>query len=126
MPWILDTRQGRITVKDATRLRARLARLEEACRAAPEIVILNAPDGACLYIGLGLRLAALGWIAPGGWPARHVAGSDDSGEILVYNCTGRCSEIPASQAVPVGQAIAATMEFFDSGRLSEELDWEDD
>jgi hypothetical protein len=126
MTWSLDTAQGRLPVADAKQLRTQLTQLHESNRAAPAIVMLNAPDGACLCIGLGHALASLSWIAPGGWPAKHVVGTDGTEGLLPYSCAGQYTEIPAGQAVPIEQAISVALEFFESGRLSEGVEWGDD
>lgn len=126
MSWSLDTTQGRLLISGAEQLRGHLVQLQGASRGAPAIVMLNAPDGACLCVGLGHDLASLSWIAPGGWPAKHVVGTDCTEGLLPYSCAGQYTEIPTGQAVSIEQAISVALEFFESGRLSESFEWGND
>jgi hypothetical protein len=89
--------------------------------------VLNAPDGATLAVGLGRDLSVLSYTAPGGWPSKHIVNQqapDD--ELVAYGFLGHFSEMPARYTASVSAAIDAAVEFFKSGRLSDELQWEDD
>jgi hypothetical protein len=126
MSWTLDNEVERFEIVDADQLRQHLLLLHEHARERPEIVTLNAPDGSCLAIGLGRNLSVMNYIAPGGWPARHVVGHQETDGLLQYRCFGQHSEIPSRNAVPIDNAIDAAVELFSSGQLTEHLRWEND
>ena len=127
MTWTLRITENQIeSITDVGQLRRRLSAIHEDAMAEPAFVMLTAPDGACLAVGLGRELSALSYTAPGGWPAKHVVGDEAVKGLIDYKFFGHFSEIPAREAIPVEQAMEAAVEFFVSGRLSEGLEWEDD
>jgi hypothetical protein len=127
MTWTIQTRaDGTEPVADAEQLRTRLSELQEQAKKAPFFVILNAPDGSNMAIGLGRDLSVLSYSTAGGWPAQHVVGDSHREGLLTYTYLGDFSEMPARYAIPVQEAIEATVEFFNSGRRTGRLTWEND
>jgi hypothetical protein len=125
MSWTLDVDSTRTDIIDADGLLRELLTLDQRAQGDPFVAILNAPDGACMCIGLGRPESVLNYIAPGGWPAKHSVGEDVDG-LLAYRLAGQISEIPMRCAVPRDQAIEAVLRFFATTTLDERLHWEDD
>ena len=127
MKWTLQIdEQSSEFIVDAERLGQRLRQLHELAQHDPFFAVVNAPDGSTLAIGLGRELSALSYTAPGGWPAKHVISSEAGEQLLSYKFLGHFSEMPASYAAPLAAAVGAAIEFFKTGKLSDQLHWEDD
>jgi hypothetical protein len=127
MKWSLQTEEGHVEhVATAGLLRERLLQLHDQAKHDPLFAVLNSPDGSSLAIGLGREWSVLSYTATGGWPARHVHGNDINEGLLNYKFFGHFSEMPARYAVVFSDALDAAVSFFESGRLSEKLQWEDD
>jgi hypothetical protein len=128
MNWTLQIEeQNSEPIVAAEQLSLRLNQLHEFSKGDPLFAVVNAPDGSTLAVGLGRELSVLSYTAPGGWPAKHVISNNADERLLSYRFLGHFSEIPASYAVPLEEAISATVEFFKTGgKLSNQLNWEDD
>ncbi len=126
MSWTLDNEENRFEIPNAEKLRQYLHEFHQHAQQKPVIVTLNAPDKSCLAIGLGRDLSVLNYIAPGGWPALHVVGDEANDGVIDYMCFGQFSQIPARNTIPIDRAIEAAVEFFNSGKLAEALQWEND
>ncbi|WP_422929192.1 Imm1 family immunity protein [Singulisphaera sp. PoT] len=126
MNWILQTATSEIYIVEAAQLERELWQLQSICYASPEIVTLNAPDGAFLCIGLGYDLVPLTWIASEGWPSKHLFGDVDINKLQSFMMGGHYTETPEAQTVPFERAIAVAIEFFETQTLSESVEWEDD
>jgi hypothetical protein len=125
MTWTLEVNDSLTKISDRDDLRMRLTKLNEQLSARPTTAVLNAPDGACLYVGLGHRLSTLNYIAPGGWPAKHSVGSETEGLYTLLFAGQQC-ELPAECMIPFDMALNAALTFFDETELAHDIDWEDD
>jgi len=127
MSWMLQIEEGQMEdVHDEVQLRRRLGELQEHARRKPMFVVLHAPNGSSLAIGLGREVSVLSYAVPGGWPARHAVGDETNDALITFDYFGHFSEMPARYAVPVETALEATVEFFNSGKPTDRLLWEED
>lgn len=125
MTWTLEIDDSLATITDRDDLRIRLNELNEQLSTRPATAVLNAPDGSCLYIGLGHRLSTLNYIAPGGWPAKHSVGAESDG-LYDFMFAGQLSELPAECMIPFDAALKAAIVYFDRIELDHDIDWEED
>lgn len=126
MGWTLEVHGQHFDIADARHLESELRGLQVVFRSEPEIIHLYAPDESSLSIWLGYDLVPLTWSAPEGWPSKHLFGIVDDSKILSFMMAGHHSEIPEALAVPFERAIAVAIEFFETQKLSESVEWEDD
>jgi hypothetical protein len=126
MNWTLQCGDTTWEIKDATALGQVLKQLHEEKADNPTIVHLCAPDGACLNVAVGDKRSVLNYIAPGGWPARHSVGNEDATGLIQYAVAHEITEFPARCSIPFAKAMPATLHFYVSKELAEDITWEDD
>jgi Immunity protein Imm1 len=91
----------------------------------PVLVQVQSPTGEILMIGIGGKLSVLDHIAAGGWPAQHSVG-DPTKETIAYRMGSYDSEMPKAYAIPCKIARKAVEHFYRTGRLLEDVTWEND
>ncbi|HYW80650.1 MAG TPA: Imm1 family immunity protein [Thermoguttaceae bacterium] len=125
MKWTLEVGDAATDVSGREELHEQLLEMNSRFSSRPTTAVLNAPDGSCLYVGLGHRLSTLNYIAPGGWPAKHSIGYETEG-LYEFLFAGQHSELPAECMIPFESALDAALKFFDTNQLDSTIEWADD
>jgi len=92
------------------------------------IVTVEAPDkGGSLAIGVGRDMSVLNYVPGSGDPPYLSSIGDLTGEgAIVFQFMGQWSEFPIRHAISLDSAREAVKHFFETGRLSDEIRWEED
>jgi len=92
----------------------------------PFMVAVARPDGSTLSIGLG-RDESVATHVPGSLdpPYLSMRGDPDRTEPIEFVSGGEMTEFAPQSAVPISAARRALVEFFRTGELSPEFDWEE-
>lgn len=93
--------------------------------ANPVLVQIIAPSGEIMVLGIGGELSVLDHLASDGRPAQHSVG-EPSNETIPYMMGIYEAEMPKAYAIPYRVARKAVDHFFLTGRLSEDVTWEND
>ncbi len=93
---------------------------------APLIVELFLDDGASLSIGLGQPLSVANYVPASLDPPylQSVADSSGANELAFYY-RGDYSEFPPESGIPVEEALAGLRHFLETGRLPENIKWQE-
>ncbi len=94
----------------------------------PVMAVVESPtNGDSLAIGLGRDVSVLNFVPGSGDPPYFTSlGTDMRDEPVQFNFMGEQSEFPMRNAIPLDAARNAVREFFESGRRSSSIEWEED
>ena len=126
MKWTLDVVKTHIEIANTVQLRKELIIAHRCAIHEPIIAMINAPDGSCLAVGLGLHRSVLNYIAPGGWPSRHAVDNKAGDGLVEYMLAGHVSQVQLRCTVNIDDAIDACIEFMETEKTTEKLEWQED
>lgn len=97
----------------------------EHCR--PMLVAVESSNGDTLTIGVGSELSVLSFV-PGSGEPPYLSSVGDRQEqgVKVFYYMGEWTEIPKRKLIPYALARQAMRSFVDSGRLTDDIRWEED
>ena len=126
MKGTLDIEKKQQEIADVEQLREALLAAHHQAVSEPIIALLNAPNDSRLAVGLGSNRSVLNYIAPGGWPSRHAIDATADEGLARYKLAGQETEVQLQGTVPVQDAINACLNFMQTGKTSEALEWQED
>lgn len=108
-------------------LRTAILNLHAASHEKPRLVQLIADNDATMSIGVGSSSSILNYISPGGWPAYTALGSNQNlTQTITFSICDEESEISARFAMPFDRALVGLLNFFDSGHMPSDFEWQQD
>jgi hypothetical protein len=134
LEWVPDVESvapqvERRTVSSLTEIDDALDEIEQhAEKTEPPIADLSNPEGDTLSIGLGRSQSMLSWISRSLDPpyfASKGQGSTGEADYVVFYAGGQWSEFPSSNLISKESAREAVREFFVTGRLPTNVEWEE-
>jgi len=92
------------------------------------LVTVESPEsGDSLAIGVGRDLSVLNYVPGTGDPPYFTSlGNESAKGTIVFHFMGQWSEFSMRNAIPFDQARKAVRFFFETGKLSDKVKWEED
>lgn len=93
----------------------------------PSLVEIENQSGDILAIGLGLKESILSFVSASGDPPYWISKGKKKNleDTIVFYCYDEWSEFPSSALIPMEVARSVMKEFVKTGKLSDEIDWEE-